>query len=146
MFESTLNNDSAKLPTIKQYLKDNPQSEPRSWIVNKILWGDKFRSITFFTEAFRYSIKFQTPDEYKASCAMILDEFQMQGENIVGYWTLYFEPDSEKVMIDMEPPQDGKSYSVWKQWDWGLTCDSEDSIVWKAPKPKATKAKNPPAS
>jgi hypothetical protein len=90
-------------------------------------------------------VKFQTPDEYQAHVNMLLDEFPMKGNSIIGNLYLYYKPDTGAVDVDFKPLLDGEKYCVWRQFDWGLVCDLEDRVVWQKPKPKATKAKNPSA-
>jgi hypothetical protein len=130
---------------MKQWLKEHPQTQLTAWTIEKVLWGDKFKTITFFTDEFRYSAKFQTPDEYQAHVNMLMDEFPMQGNTIIGNLYLYFDPESGAINIDFKPLQSEEQYYVWRQFDWGLVCDLGDTTVWQKPKPKGTKAKNPSA-
>lgn len=146
MFEFTVSNSETKLPTLKQYLKDNPQEGIATWSIDKILWGEKYKSITFFTIAFRYSVKFASKEEYDKACGMVLDEFQMQGAKIVGQWELTLDCESDKVMVGMTPLRDGGTYAVWKQFDWGLVTGNDELVKYKKPKTKPAKDSNPPAS
>ena len=149
MFKSNRAGERKKVPTFNQFMRDCPQNEPRAWDVHKILWGDVYRTITFFTEAFRYTVKLPDKDEYKKACNVVMGAFQYYDKNsCLCEWTVHYDPESEEVEVSPTTPAKGLKFHKWKQWDWGWTRDGGDELFeCKPPKaPKVTTPKQPSAS
>lgn len=125
-----------KLPTFLQFLKENELKETDfSSRIVKILWGDQWKSITFQTEEFRYSVKFNTKEEYEQGCREVLDAFQPNAP--MSAWVIYGS-ESGEVEIDwvrVEPESDTEQFQ-FKQWDWGLTSEP---YTFKNPAPASKK-------
>lgn len=125
-----------KLPTFLQFLKEEELREVDfSSRIVKILWGDKWKSITFQTEQFRYSVKFNSKEEYEQGCREVLDAFQPNAP--MSAWVIY-EARSGEVEITWvrAEPDDNLEQYQFKQWDWGLT---EEQFTPKSPAPASRK-------
>lgn len=112
-----------KLPTFLQFVKENDLKEQDfSSRIEKIFWGDAYKSITFQTEEFRYSLKFNSVEEYNEACRQVLDIFQPNASMLA--WIHY---ESENCEVEVEwvcsEPKDNSEQFQFKQWEWGLTSE-----------------------
>lgn len=129
-----------KLPTFLQFMKEHDlKEEDFQCRVTKILWGDAWKCITFQTEEFRYSVKFNSEEEYAEGCRQVLDAFQPDA--LMSAWVIY-HANSGEVEIDwvLSQSEDNASARVFKQWDWGLVADD-----YAKPKPRSSSKKKPSA-
>lgn len=130
----------SKLPTFLQFIKDHDlREEDFSSPITKILWGDTWKSITFQTIDFRYSLKFNTEEEYKDACSQVLDAFQ---PNAPMLGAVSYESETGEVEVTwVRCAVEGEPSAIeGKQWDWGIVCESYD---WK--KPRSSGKKRPSA-
>lgn len=129
-----------KLPTFLQFMKENELKDVDFVSqIAKVLWGDQWKSITFQTTDFRYSIKFNTDEEYREAINQVLDTFKPATP--MSAWVIY-TAESGEVEIDwvcVEPDSDAEQIQ-FKQWDWGLVAEP-----FKAPKPAPASKKKPSA-
>ena len=143
MFKSNRSGENKKVPTFNQFMRDCPQTESHLWNVHKILWGDVYRTITFFTEAFRYTVKLPDNDAYRAACNDVMGAFQYYDKHTcLCEWSVRYDPESEEVEVFPTTPAKGLRFHKWKQWDWGWTCDVNGG-VWECKPPKTPKASKP---
>lgn len=143
MITRPINQSEPKLPTLKQWLKATELLDESIWTVEKVLWNDQFRSITFFTGEFRYSIKSKDKEEHIALVGWVLDHLYFQDGNLIGDMFLAINPSEGSVQIDFRPLVESETYCTWKQWDWGLTCDLLSAVEHKPKKPKQNKRTTP---
>lgn len=130
----------SKLPTLNQYLKEHDlKDEQIESMVEKVFWSDSWRTITFQTETFRYSIKFPDADAFKNAIGTVLDGFIPDRPMLA---VVEYDGDTGEVDIlweALEPTEANQTYYQFKQWDWGLTSEP-----WKfKPKNPASKKKPP---
>lgn len=140
MFQERLN---AKLPTLRQWIAENEvTSGTFEFAVEKVLWGDKYRSVTFFSSQFRHSIKFPTSEAYSEATRNMMDG--MTSDYFVTT-AIILEAEEQAITVLWEPPTLETASRVHKvtQFDWGLTL--EECPEWKPPaggkKNRAAKAK-----
>lgn len=131
----------SKLPTLNQFIKANDlkESDFESWI-EKIFWSDDWRTLTFQTETFRYSIKFPDQDAYKDAISLVLDAFKPNHPMLA---VVVYDGDTGEVDIEWEclqPTEQNSLRYAFKQWDWGLTSEP---FKPKEPKNPASKKKPP---
>lgn len=129
-----------KLPTFLQFMKENELKDVDFVSqIDKVLWGDQWRSITFQTREFRYSIKFNTEEEYREAINQVLDAFKPATP--MSAWVIY-TAESGEVEIDWVcvEPEDNSEQIQFKQWDWGLVADA-----YKAPSLAPASKKKPSA-
>lgn len=129
-----------KLPTFLQFIKERELKETDfSSQISKILWGDTWKSITFQTDEFRYSVKFNTEEEYKDGCRKVLDAFQpdVQMHGWVEYQSEAGEVEVHWVCLEPESDSEGR---IFKQWEWGLVHDP-----YAKAKPRSSRKKKPSA-
>lgn len=114
-----------KLPTLLQYLKEKDLRDSLVRApIEKIFWSSDWKTITFQTDVFRYSIKFNTGEEFREGISEILDAFDpnkpMDG------WVVYDGDDNGDVDIIWQAISETTLhnwYNWFKQWDWGLTSE-----------------------
>lgn len=130
----------SKLPTFLQFMKEHELRETDfDSRIDKILWGDQWKSITFQTTEFRYSVKFNTEEEYNEATRQVLDVFKPNAP--MHAWVVYDSQTGEVEIewVPIEPSPDSEQFQ-FRQWDWGLTSEP---FVPKAPAP--AKQKKPSA-
>lgn len=129
-----------KLPTFLQFMKEQELKETDFQSeIEKILWGDQWNTITFQTAEFRYSVKFDSEEDYEQGCREVLDAFQPDTK--MSAWVIY-DSDSGEVTVDwasFEPESDAEG-RIFKQWGWGLVHDP-----YAKPKPRSSSKKKPSA-
>lgn len=112
-----------KLPTFRVWLKNNPvSSDITTFAVEKILWSDKYRTITFFTEEFRYSFKCASKESLAKTCGDILDSFEFLPGGLLHSAPIirYNRETGEVVIVFQSDITDLGTCIQWKQFDWGL--------------------------
>lgn len=113
----------SKLPTFLQFMKEQELKETDfSSRIEKILWGDQWKSLTFQTTDFRYNIKFDSEEAYEAACKEVLDAFQPNAPMCA--WVEYTAEtgEVEVVWVRVEPLAGSEQFQ-FRQWDWGLTSE-----------------------
>ncbi len=140
MFQERLN---AKLPTLRQWIAENEvTSGTFEFAVEKVLWGDKYRSVTFFSSQFRHSIKFPSAEAYAEATRNMMDG--MTSDYFVAT-SIILEAEEQAITVLWEPPTIETAMITHKvtQFDWGLTL--EQCPDWTPPaegkKNRAAKAK-----
>ena len=110
-----------KLPTFLQWARENEAFDvDDEFPIRRVLWGDKWNTITFVTDDFRYSIKFGGDKEYHEACDEITDAFI---PNKVLCTKLVYEGESREmdVIIREANELDKEFCSKGSQNDWGIT-------------------------
>lgn len=129
---------NVKLPTFRLWLRDNPvTSDMTTFAIEKILWSDKYRTITFFTKEFRYSYKCSDEQDLIDTCGMILDSFESQPDGYLHAAPLMrYESETGDVVLtfDSHVTEHGTCL-LWKQFEWGLVITGTGDYTPKA-KPK----------
>ena len=144
MFTSNRSGENKKLPTFNQYVKDNPPEESSTWTINKILWGDVYRTITFFTNCFRYTVKLPDKESYQKAVNSVMDAFiHFDNRHSLGHWFVTYDLDNEQVSVDALPEDKSTLFSKWTQWDWGWTCVREDQQYKCKPRKAPRKSESP---
>jgi hypothetical protein len=129
-----------KLPTFLQFMKEQELKETDfSSQIKKILWGDQWKSITFQTDDFRYSVKFNSEEEYKDACRQVLDAFQPNAymRAWINYESETGEVEVDWVCTESDDPSEG---IIFKQFDWGIVHDAFEKF-----KPRPSSKKKPSA-
>lgn len=143
MFKSKSQPD---LPTWYAWKKENKDSLGTIFCdVSRILVRDDYKTVTFFTEEFRYSLKFDTLDLYCEATDFLTS---LCDKCLV----LYFHYDHEKEEADVEirlmkdadvvaslPPMELDFLRTLKFYKWGYSV--EKAIPPQPKKPNGSKAK-----
>jgi hypothetical protein len=145
MLSQSVNAQYSKLPTARQYLKENPQEQGKVWNVDKILWGDKFRTITFFTECFRMSFKFNDDEEYRLGISEVLDPMPYRNGHLFGDWKLELTNIEKAVLSATVEVNPGAETTTWIQFGWGLVTTGKALYEVKQAKRRSKKQSDVPA-
>lgn len=134
---------SIKLPTWLQWLKEQDEiTEPVTFLLDAIFWGDAYKTITFQTELFRYSIKFGGANEYREATDEVMDALPYK-ELTHAFLKYYPETKEMEVFLGEEAKEEGWELLDWKQFDWGIRFEFPKPGQEKAPSP--AKQKKPAA-
>ena len=136
-----------KLPTFLQYLKAEEIEEyDNQWPVVAVLWGDQWKSITFKTAFFRYTVKFNTEAEYREATNAMTDAITAQGQVRTRIDYSAEEGDVEVHWLDPHTDSDIDLMNV-SSFQWGLALGPSEALRPSAPakqkKPAAKKAAPP---
>lgn len=118
MFKSS---SAPQLPTAWQYLKDQGKPEQdQKWMIDKILFKDEWKSITFFTPAFRYHVKYATEKEYQDAYKFLLKTLKKQVLSYVFYVASENEFD---VVLRTAREDELDCVHKFNQKDYGWICE-----------------------
>lgn len=114
---------TVKLPTLNQFLTES-ESKSSDLVaqIEKIMWSDEWKSITFFTDEFRYTIKGKDRAEYDSMCGEVLDAIQAKKHQI---FVLEYSGETGEVEVLIDEYTDKSPYPpcIAKQFDWGITIE-----------------------
>jgi len=136
--------DSPKLPTHRQFLKSNPPLEGlTSWEIERVFWSAEWKSVTFVTKCFRYTIKAEDKEEYSEITNTLMDAYTPDG---FVYAEIYYSPETLEWIVFWDAPSEyqDKPLSKVDKFDWGFVVKPAGEEKPKPPKTPASKKK--PAS
>lgn len=110
-----------KLPTFLQWCKENDAfDDDCEFGISRVLWGDEWKTITFVTESFRYSIKLNSETQYSTACSEILDAFQPK--KVLCVKLVYEGKTREMDVIIREANELDEGFcATGDQQEWGIT-------------------------
>lgn len=138
---------TTKLPTLHQYLKaENLKSAYVSSEIERVFWSDDWKTITFQTTDFRYSLKADSEEDYKSAIDEVLDA--IIPNHPMHCIVVYNGDDDGTVEIEfnkVDNPKLNLPYKFIRQFDWGLTLEQQDLKKLPASKKKPSSKMSPDA-
>lgn len=135
MFKSTT---QPKLPTWNSFKKETLVNEQTyQACISRVLWSEEWKSITFVTESFRYTVKFETKEAYDEAY-----ETLRNGEVTPHLCYFTWEATTDEADVVFNPIKDADSAAElnefllgmvikFRSFPWGLVSD-----LAKLPQPK----------
>lgn len=136
--------ESPKLPTHRQFIKANPPAEPITrWSIERVFWSSEWKSVTFVTSEFRYTIKADDKEGYSELTNSLMDAYTPDG---FVYAEIFYNSEAREWVVFWEVPFDYPEEEPSKvdKFDWGFVVKPAGDERPKQPKALASKKK--PAS
>lgn len=108
------NSNDQLLPTFFKWRKENQFENEREYGIVKVLWNSSFKSITFFTEHFRYSVKLDSEEAFNKECKSLKTALCKYCYAVVKVGS-----DKHSVFID-KVTENSPDFQQFDWFDWGL--------------------------